>query len=97
MKNMDREPQYKEKIQPHDLAKSFESAIKSKVSERFPTSSEDLSLLLDDEEGAYMSQEDPDTLCCFVVDRKNGFLYLVTGRFDIDRKQLENLKADIVS
>lgn len=98
MKNMDREPLYnKEKTQPHDIAKIFESAIRDKVSEKFSTSLEDLSLLLDDEDGVYVSQEDPDTLCCFVVDQKSGFLYLVTGKLDSDRKQLENLKADIVS
>ena len=88
---------YQEKIQPHDLAKGFELAIKEKVSERFSVPLENLSLLLDDEDGVYISREDPDTLCCLVVDQKSGFLYVVTGKLGADQKQLETLKADVVS
>ena len=83
-------------INPHELAKSFESQIKGAVAEKFSISPDDLSLLFEDKDGVYLSQEEPDTLCCFVVGQENGFLYLVTGKIE-GGKSLANLKSDIVS
>ena len=65
--------------------------------EKFSVSSDDLALLLKDKDGVYLSQEEPNTLCCFVVGQKNGFLYLVIGKIEEDGKSLTNLKSDIVS
>lgn len=84
-------------INPHELAKSFESQIKGVVAGKFSIFSDDLALLLEDKDGVYFSQEEPDTLCCFVVGQKNGFLYLVTGKIEEGGKSLANLKSDIVS
>lgn len=84
-------------INPHELAKIFESQIKGVVSEKFSILTDDLALLLEDKDGVYFSQEEPDTLCCFVVGQKNGFLYLVTGKIEAGGKSLTNLKSDIVS
>lgn len=81
----------------YELAKTFESQIKGVVAEKFSVSLNDLALLLEDKDGVYVSQEEPDTLCCFVVGQKNGFLYLVTGRMEKDGKSLTNLKSDIIS
>lgn len=85
------------KINPHELAKSFEPQIKEVVAEKFSISPDDLALLLEDKDGIYLSQEEPNTLCCFVVGQKNGFLYLVTGKIEESGKSLTNLKSDIVS
>ncbi len=82
---------------PHELAKSFEPQIKGVVVEKFSVSPDDLALLLEDKDGVYLSQEEPDTLCCFVVGEKDGFLYLVTGKIEEGGKSLTNLKSDIVS
>lgn len=84
-------------INPHELAKTFESQIKGVVAEKFSVSPDKLSLLLEDKDGVYLSQEEPDTLCCFVVGQKNGFLYLVTGKIEEGGKNLSNLKSDIIS
>jgi len=84
-------------INPHELAKIFESQIKGVVSEKFSIAPDDLALLLEDKDGVYFSKEEVDTLCCFVVGEKNGFLYLVTGKIEESGKSLINLKSDIVS
>jgi len=84
-------------INPHELAKAFETQIKVIVSEKFSIAPDDLELLLEDEEGVYLSQEESDTLCCFVVGQKNGFLYLVTAKIEENGKILDNFKSDIVS
>jgi len=84
-------------INPHELAKIFESQIKGVVAEKFSVSPDELELLLEDKDGVYLSKEEPDTLCCFVVGQKNGFMYLVTGKIGENGKSLINLKTDIVS
>ena len=87
----------KETINPHELAKTFESQIKGVIAEKFSVALDDLTLLLEDKDGVYLSQEEPDTICCLVVGQKNGFLYLVTAKVEEGGKSLTNLKSDIVS
>ena len=84
-------------INPHKLAKIFESQIKDVVLEKFSIAPDDLTLLLEDKDGVYLSQEESDTLCCLVLGQKNGFLYLVTGKIEEDGKSLTNIKSDVVS
>ncbi|MEK7608847.1 MAG: hypothetical protein AAB495_04685 [Patescibacteria group bacterium] len=84
------------KIDPRELARSFELQIKQAVAKKFSTSVDDLTLLRD-EDAAYLSQEEPDSLCCFVVGQKSGFLYLVIGKIGKDGKSLSDLKSDVVS
>lgn len=84
-------------VNPPELAKTFESQIKGVVAEKFSVSPDELALLIEDKDGVYLSQEEPDTLCCFVVGQKNGFLYLVTGKINEGGKSLTNFKTDIVS
>ncbi|MDO8676734.1 MAG: hypothetical protein Q7K16_03765 [Candidatus Azambacteria bacterium] len=84
-------------INPHELAKAFELQIKGVVAQKFSVALDDLVLLLEDKDGVYFSKEEPNTLCCFVVGQKNGFLYLVTGKIEESGKSLTNLKSDIVS
>lgn len=80
----------------HELAKKFEFQIKEIVAKKFSVVSGDLSLLLEDKDGVYLSAEEPNTLCCFVVGQ-NGFLYLVTAKIEEDSKSLSSFKSDIVS
>lgn len=87
----------KKTINPHELAKTFIAQIKRVVAEKFSIPPDDLALLLEDKDGVYLSREESDTLCCFVVGQKNGFLYLVTGKIEESGKSLTNLKSDIVS
>lgn len=82
---------------PHELARTFEAQIKNTVSEKFSVPLDDLNLLLEDEDGVYLSREETGTLCCLVVGQKNGFLYLVTAKIEEGGKNLINLKSDIVS
>lgn len=84
-------------ISPHGLAKTFESKIKGVVAKKFSVAPDDLDFLLDDKDGVYFSEEEANTLCCFVVGQKNGFLYLVTGKIEDGGKNLTNLKSDIIS
>lgn len=85
------------KISPHELAKIFESRIKEVVNKKFSVSPDTLILLLDDKDGVYLSKEEADTLCCFVVGQENGFLYLVTAKVSKDGKDLSDFKSDIIS
>lgn len=94
-KNMEQDNQ--KTINPHELAKTFESQIKGVVVEKFSVSPDELALLLEDKDGVYLSQEEPHTLCCLVLGQQNGFLYLVTGKIEDDGKNLNNLKSDIIS
>lgn len=82
---------------PHGLAKVFESQIKDVIARKFSVEPRDLALLFEDKDGVYLSQEEPDTLCCLVLGQKNGFLYLVTGKLEEDGQKITNLKTDIVS
>ena len=75
----------------------FEPQIKRVVSEKFSVDPDDLEALIGDKDGAYLSKEEADTLCCLVVGRKSKFLYLVAGKVAKDGKDLTNLRADIVS
>lgn len=84
-------------ISPHELAKTFESQIKGIVAEKFSVSPNELELLLEDKDGVYLSQEEPNTLCCLVLGQQNGFMYLVTGKIEEGGKNLTNLKTDIIS
>ena len=88
---------YQETPSPKELARNFESVIKAKVAKKFAATLDNLNLLLEDEDGVYWSREEQGTLCCFVVNRESGLLYLVTGALGRDKKNLENLKAGIVS
>lgn len=83
-------------INSHKFAKVFEAQIKEVVAKKFSIPSDDLALL-DDKDGAYLSQEVSNTLCCFVVGQMNGFLYLVTGKIENNGNNLTNLKSDIIS
>jgi hypothetical protein len=84
-------------LSPHELAKKFEAQIKGVVVEKFSPKAEDLSLLLEDKVGVYLSKEEPDTLCSFVVDQKGGYLYMVSAKMEDNGKQLINFKCHIVS
>ena len=87
----------KETIHPHELAEKFEHQIKETIANKFFVALEELSILSSDKEGVYLSEKEPNTLCCFVVGEKNGFLYLVTAKIEEDGKNLNNFKSDIVS
>jgi hypothetical protein len=82
---------------PHALAKKFEVLIKEAIARKYGVSMDELKLLLEDKEGVYLSEEAPNTLCCFVVDQRNGYMYLVTGTIDEEGEALTNLKTDVVS
>lgn len=84
-------------INPHELAKAFEAQIKKTVADRFEVSVDELELLLNDENGVYLSQEESGTLCCFVLGQKNGYLFLVTGKIGEDGKSLLDFKSDVIS
>lgn len=80
---------------PREFAQAFEKEIKEKVETRFSVPHDQLTLLMNDEDGVYFSEEQPDTFCCLVVGN-NGFLYLVTAHVD-EEGTLSDFKADIVS
>jgi len=83
-------------IDPHALARMFEAQIKDTIVKKFSVAPDDLSLLLGDEDGVYLSEEEANTLCCFVVGA-DGFMYLVTAHIREDGKSLGDFKSDIVS
>jgi hypothetical protein len=84
-------------ISPHELAEKFEHEIKEAITKRFSVDGRYLSLLLQDEEGVYWSQEEAGTLCCLVVGEKDGHLYLVTAEMTEDRQGLGNFRSDMIS
>lgn len=81
----------------HQLAKIFESQIKSIITKKYSISPDELSLLLDKPNGVYFSQKEANTLCIFVIGQKNGFLYLVTAKVIENEKKLINFKSSIIS
>lgn len=92
-----KEEETQKTIDPHTVAKLCEAQIKAKITERFFVADDELVLLLEDQDGVYLSQQEPNTLCCLVVGKENGFLYLVTAEITAGGTQLTNLKSDIVS
>ena len=89
--------QTKERPFAHELVKQHAAQIKKTVETKFSVDPSTLSFLLEDTEGAYFSAEEPHTLCCFVLGKENGFLYIVTAKIDKDGKTLTDFKTDIVS
>ena len=64
----------------HELAKKYEREIKETIAERFSDSVDDLVPLIDKEDGVFISEVNPSTLCCLVIGRESGYLYVVTAR-----------------
>ena len=86
----------KDLITPRQIAKKSEDKIKKSIVDKFSVSPDDLSLLLEDEEGVYLSREEKNTLCSLVV-AKNGNLFLVTGRIEEKSQELRDIKCDVIS
>lgn len=84
-------------VSPHELARRFEREIKEAIVKKFSADDRYLSLLLEDEDGAYWSQEEPGTLCCLVVGEKDGHLYLVSAKMAQDREGLDNFRCNVIS
>ena len=80
-----------------ELAKKFESEIKAAIETKLGVSSNELALLLEDKEGIYLSKEQANTLCCFVIGQENGFLYLVTAAIQNNGEVLDDFKVAVVS
>ena len=78
------------------LLSTYECEIKSVISEKYSIPSEDLTILPQEEGGVYMSEEEPETFCCLVVENTNGFLYLLSAKIT-DGQQLTNFKSDVIS
>lgn len=82
------------KISPHRLAEKFERQIKKAVMQDDASITEhNLQLMTDKEDGVYISKEDPGIVCCLVLEKRNGFLYLVTADRDEKKTNLENFLA----
>ncbi|MBI3632070.1 MAG: hypothetical protein HY225_01320 [Candidatus Vogelbacteria bacterium] len=81
----------------HELARKYEPMIKGTVMKKFEVDPAELSLLLDDQAGVYLSKEERDTLCSFVLGKKNGHMYLVAAKIEDDGRSLCSFKCDIVS
>lgn len=82
---------------PHDLARENEELLKKQLISKFSLTTEEVKLLLDEEDGVYWSEENPELLCCLAVGTQDGFLYLVTGEVDAKDMSLKNLQCDIVA
>jgi len=81
---------------PNELASEYEPAIKSALVAEFALVPDTLHLLLEDEDGAYWSREEPGTLCALVLGQENGHLYLVTGRWDEEQGCLGDFKCGML-
>jgi hypothetical protein len=82
---------------PNELASEYEPAITVSTGRRSSLLFRILSsLLLEDEDGAYWSREEPGTLCVLVLGQENGHLYLVTGRWDEEQGCLQDFKCGML-
>ena len=82
---------------PYDWVQLYRAEIEQCLESCFSVPADELALLLEEKDGAYWSEKEPNTLCCLVVGKKNGLLYLVTGEAGIDRKNIQNFKCSIVA
>ncbi len=82
---------------PHNLARRFEDDIKNAIFEGTGVSAGELELMLQDKDGVYFSEEQPNTLCCLVLGRENGHLYLATAEFSESDNTISNFKVTTLS
>lgn len=82
---------------PHELAARFQTQIKATVAEKYSLAVGDLSLLLEDQNGIYLSKIKPHVLCCFVVGLKNGRLYLVIAKIEKSGMKLSGFKCQKIA
>lgn len=85
------------RLSPHDLARKHADALVAAIVERFAIQEPRLSLLLDDEAGVYMSDQEPDTLCGLVLDERDGHMYVVTAKVAPNGRELSDFKSDLLS
>lgn len=82
---------------PHGLARRYEDSFKNVVAEKMGVLAEELELMLEDKDGVYFSEEHPGTLCCLVLGRESGHLYLATAEFSESDDTLGEFKAATLS
>ncbi|MEI7498384.1 MAG: hypothetical protein WCK11_03825 [Candidatus Falkowbacteria bacterium] len=88
---------FEQVVDPHSIARSFNRDLIGAISDKFNVDPDDLSLMLDDLSGVYLSAEKNDTLCCLANGKKNGHIYLVTATIQKNGQELADLKSDIIS
>lgn len=81
----------------HSLARKFSQELTASILERFELPEGDIALLLDDAAGAYLSEKEPDMLCCLAVSAGNGHMYLVTAKILDGGARLGEIKSDPIS
>lgn len=94
--NKEKKQHSKNEITIYELVENHNQQIKEAITKRFLADSDDLFILSEDKDGVYLSEEDLNMLCCLVVDKKNGFLYVVTSNIKNDGENLENFQSAIV-
>jgi hypothetical protein len=70
--------------------------FKNTIMKKFSEQKESLSLLLEDADGVYISEENPSVLCCLITSTGTGHLYLATAVIE-DENNLSNFLADVIA
>ncbi|MCK5096023.1 MAG: hypothetical protein KAR24_01570 [Candidatus Pacebacteria bacterium] len=81
----------------HALASQYETQIKDTIVQRFGVEPQDLRVLLEEEQGVYMSNKDPERICCLVVGISSGLLYLVSAKVVGDGDKPQDFLADVIA
>ncbi len=81
----------------HEVAGKYETQIKGAITEKYLVPPTELTVLMDDENGVYVSEKEPNTLCSLVTGDENGLLYVVSAKMQANGDELSDFKADIVA
>lgn len=85
------------KEQLRNIVATYQPEIVTLISQKYSVASEDLTVLIDDESGVYLSQEENETLCALVLDNNNGYMYLVSAKYNEAEGSLSNFRSDVIA
>ena len=85
------------KEQLRNIVIKYQPEIVALISQKYSVAQEDLAVLIDDESGIYLSQEEKETLCTLVLSNNNGYMYLVSAKLNEDSNTLSDFRSDVVA
>ncbi|OGZ10504.1 MAG: hypothetical protein A3D65_04155 [Candidatus Lloydbacteria bacterium RIFCSPHIGHO2_02_FULL_50_13] len=85
------------KEQLRNIVRMYESEITTLISQKYSVDTKDLVVLINDESGIYLSKEEKDTLCTLVLNNENGYMYLVSAKYNEEENTLSDFRSDVIA